>query len=303
MNRSRPLALLALVGSMVLFASSFTLTKVAYRDVGPFTLGVLRFAAAAALLWLGFRVTGRSEPVARADARRLAIGGLLGVTAYFALENLGVSWSTAADAALLGAAYPAIIVVMDVLLNGAVLSRRAWTGIGLAMTGAVAIVGGAPIDPRLTPRRLWGDLLILASAVVWGFYTFVSREVVRRHSPLTTVMRQGAVGALGFLPLVALEVPTWRPWTDPMTTGLAVAGLTVLCSIGAMALYTQGMRHLPTHTVAASINLMPVFGLVIAAVVLHERVSWWQLAGGAVVVAGVLLTGEAEPAAAEHPVA
>lgn len=302
MNRSRPLAILALVGSMVLFASSFTLTKIAYRDVGPFTLGMLRFAAAAVLLWLWFRTTGRTEHVSRDDARRLAIGGLLGVTGYFALENLGVSWSTATDAALLGAAYPAIIVVMDVLLNGAHLSRRAWAGIALAMAGAVGIVAGAPIDPHLTPLRLWGDLLILASAVVWGFYTFVSREVVRRHSPLTTVMRQGFAGALGFVPLVALEAPGWRPWTDPLTTGLAVAALTVLCSIGAMALYTQGMRHLPTQTVAASINLMPVFGLVIAAVALHERVSWWQLMGGAVVVAGVLLTGEVEPDAAEHPV-
>ena len=100
-----------------------------------------------------------------------------------------------------------------------------------------------------------------------------------------------AAGALAFVPLMLLEAPTWRPWQAPLATGLALAALTVLCSIGAMALYTQGMRHLPTQTVAASINLMPVFGLAIAALVLRESVSVIKL-----------LTGQSDPEAAEHPV-
>lgn len=99
-----------------------------------------------------------------------------------------------------------------------------------------------------------------------------------------------------------LEVPSWQPWQFPVQTTLAIAALTVLCSIIAMGLYAHGMRHLPTPTVAASINLMPIFGLVIAAAVLHERVSPLQLVSGAVVIVGVLLAGESEPDAAEHPV-
>lgn len=293
----------SLVVSMLLFASSFTLTKLAYVDLGPFTLGFVRFALAGALVWVWLAITRTIEPVPRADVRRLALGGLLGVTGYFALENVGVAWSTATDAALLGAAYPAIIVIMDVLLNRAVVGGRAWLGIGLALVGAVGIVAGAPVDLTLTPLRVWGDLLILGSAVVWGFYTFVSREVVRRYRPLTTVAFQDVAGAVAFVPLALLEAPSWRPWQAPLATGLAVAALTVLCSIGAMALYTQGMRHLPTQTVAASINLMPVFGLLIAALVLHESVSPLQLVSGAVVIAGVLLTGQSDPEAAEHPVA
>lgn len=294
--------MVALVVSMLLFASSFTLTKIAYADLGPFTLGFLRFALAGALVWGWLLFTGATEAVPRVDARRFALGGLLGVTGYFALENVGVAWSTATDAALLGAAYPAIIVTMDVLLNRAVVTPRARVGIGLAFVGAVGIVAGAPIDLTVTPLRVWGDLLILASAVVWGFYTFVSRDVVRRYRPLTTVAYQDAAGALAFVPLMLLEAPTWRPWQAPLATGLALAALTVLCSIGAMALYTQGMRHLPTQTVAASINLMPVFGLAIAALVLREKVSVIQLLSGAVVIAGVLLTGQSDPESAEHPV-
>jgi len=301
----RTTAGLALVLSMLLFSASFTLTKLAFRDLGPMTVGLVRFAAAAALLAGWFALTRRWERVTPADARRFAVGGLLGVTAYFALENLGVSWSTATDAALLGAAYPAIIAVLDSLVNGVHISRQAWAGIGLAMAGAVGIVAGAPLDLHLTPLRLWGNLLILGSAVVWAFYTFATRDVVRRYSPFTTVLWQDAVGALGFVPLALLEAPDWRPASDPVVTWGAVAALTVLCSILAMALYTVGLRHLSTATVAASINLMPLFGLVIALVVLQERVSVWQVLAGAVVVAGVLVASRADRDAAldaEYPV-
>lgn len=294
--------MVALVGSMALFAASFTLTKIAYRDLGPFTLGFLRFGLAALLLTGWFAVTRSGQRVAREDRGKFVLGGLLGVTGYFALENLGVQWSTATDAALLGAAYPAIIVAVDVLLRKTRVGRRTWGGIVLAMIGAAGIVAGAPQDPTNAPLRLWGDVLILGSAVMWAFYTYATRDVVKHYSPFTTVLRQDAVGAVAFIPLVAIEAPTWRAPTAPVTTALAVVALTVLCSIFAMALYAQGMRHLPTATVAASINLMPLFGLVIAAAVLHESVSMVQLASCAVVIAGVWLSTEVEPEAAEHPV-
>lgn len=301
----RSTAALALVLSMLLFSASFTLTKLAFRDLGPMTVGLVRFAAAAALLAAWFALTRRWERVTPADARTFAVGGLLGVTAYFALENLGVSWSTATDAALLGAAYPAIIAMLDALVNGVHISRRAWVGLGLAMAGAVGIVAGAPLDLHLTPLRVWGNVLILGSAVVWAFYTFATRDIVRRYSPFTTVAWQDAVGALGFVPLALLEAPGWRPPANPVVTWGSVAALTVLCSILAMALYTVGLRHLSTATVAASINLMPLFGLVIALLVLRESVSAWQVLSGAVVVAGVLVAGAADRDAAldaEHPV-
>lgn len=73
-------------------------------------------------------------------------------------------------------------------------------------------------------------------------------------------------------------------------TVAAVLALTLLCSVLAMVLYAIAVRHLPTVVVAASINLEPIFGLLIAVLVLHERVSPTQLLGCLVVVAGVWIT-------------
>ncbi|MFZ2259722.1 threonine/homoserine efflux transporter RhtA [Luteococcus japonicus] len=283
-------ASLALVGSMLLFAASYTMTKVALVDLGPMTLGAVRFLLATAVIAAVISIRRGWQRPTRDDARTLAVGGLLGVTAYFALENLGVHWATATDATLLAVAIPAIIAVCDVLANGAVIARRGWLGIAVAMVGAGFIVFGAPISTEAGPRRLWGALLILLAGVAWAFYTFATRDVATRYSSWTTVLWQDGAGALAFIPLALLEAPGWHRPTRMVPTLAAVLALTLLCSVLAMVLYAIAVRQLPTALVAASINLEPIFGLLIAVVVLGERVSPAQMLGGVVVVCGVWLT-------------
>lgn len=283
-------ASLALVGSMLLFAASYTMTKVALVDLGPMTLGAVRFLLATAVIAAVISIRRGWQRPTRDDARTLAVGGLLGVTAYFALENLGVHWATATDATLLAVAIPAIIAVCDVLANGAVIARRGWLWIAVAMVGAGFIVFGAPISTEAGPRRLWGALLILLAGVAWAFYTFATRDVATRYSSWTTVLWQDGAGALAFIPLALLEAPGWQRPTRMVPTLAAVLALTLLCSVLAMVLYAIAVRQLPTALVAASINLEPIFGLLIAVVVLGERVSPAQMLGGVVVVGGVWLT-------------
>lgn len=283
-------ASLALVGSLLLFAASYTMTKVALVDLGPMTLGAVRFLLATAVIAAVISIRRGWQRPTRDDARTLAVGGLLGVTAYFALENLGVHWATATDATLLAVAIPAIIAVCDVLANGAVIARRGWLGIAVAMVGAGFIVFGAPISTEAGPRRLWGALLILLAGVAWAFYTFATRDVATRYSSWTTVLWQDGAGALAFIPLALLEAPGWHRPTRMVPTLAAVLALTLLCSVLAMVLYAIAVRQLPTALVAASINLEPIFGLLIAVVVLGERVSPAQMLGGVVVVCGVWLT-------------
>ncbi len=276
---------------MVLFAASYTVTKVALVDIGPFTLGAVRFLLATVLIaaWIGIR--GGWERPTPEDAKRLALGGLLGVTLYFALENLGVSWARASDATMLSAVFPAVIALVDVVANGARVGRRGWIGIALAMVGSVPIVLGAPEQGGGDEsRRLWGCVLILLAGVAWAFYTFVTRDVVGRYSSWTTVLWQDGVGALAFIPLALTEAPGWHLPTHPGPTISAVLALTVLCSVLAMVFYAAAVRHLSTALVAASINLVPLFGLVIALVVLHEGVGWWQVFGCLVVIAGVVVS-------------
>lgn len=280
-------SLLALIASTMLFASSYTLTKIALVDLPPFTLGLARFVLAGAILVLWAVVTRQPLP-SRTDRRRLIAAGLLGVTAYFAVENLALQWANATDAALLVASYPALTALADAAVNRRRTSGFAWLGIGLAGLGVSVIVVAVPDASAVTPMRLWGDLLLLVPGVLWAFYTFITREVTT--SPLLTITWQDAVGGLAFLPLALIELPRWHWPTQPSSTLAALAGLTLLCSIAAMVTYARALRGLSSTTVVTGLNLVPLWGLLIAASFLHEQVLPVQVAGGLIVCVGVTLT-------------
>lgn len=277
----------SLVLATVLFAASYTLTKLALVDLPPFTLGMVRFVLAGVILaaWAG---VSRPAAPSRADRKRLLLGALLGVTGYFAFENVGLQWTTATDAALIVASYPALAALADRVLNGRRTGVAAWAGIVLAMCGVAIIVFVGTGSGGGGPLRLAGDLLLLVPGILWALYTFATRDVAA--SPHVTIAWQDGIGGLAFVPLALVEVPQWRWPTQPFVTAGAVVGLTLLCSIAAMVAYARALRGLPTATVVTGLNLVPLWGLLIAAAVLGERIDPLQLVGGLIVLCGVLLT-------------
>lgn len=277
-----------MVASTVLFAASYTLTKVALRDIPPFTLGLVRFALAAVLLaGLGM---ARRRPRG-AEFRRIAWAGSLGVTAYFALENLGVQWATATDAALLVAAYPALALLVETIVTRSLPQRALLAGLVVTALGVVMVVHGAGAAPDVeAPRRLAGDLLLIGSGLAWAGYTLISRRLVTHRPALQVVAWQDGIGALLFVPLAALEAPDWSPPQHLAATAAAVAVLVVGCSIAAMALYNRALVGLRPSVAVNALNLVPLWGVLIAVTFLGERLHLSQLVGALVVLAGVSIT-------------
>ena len=283
---ARRQAVIALLGAALIWSTSFVTTKIALADVPPLTLGALRFILAALLLGVLGLVTRRIEHVPPKDIARLAAGGLLGITAYFALQNIGVQLSSAADATLLVASYPAITMLIESLLLHTRISPLRFVGVGVTFVGVYLVVqqtAGAG-----SAGHLLGDLLLLLTGLVWALYNFATRDVVQRYSMLTVIFWQTIAGAVAFVPLALVESQSWRL----LSTGslLSVAYMGVFCSIMAFLLYARGLKTLDPGSAVSLMNLVPVFGLVLAVVALGESINLAQVAGGIVVIAGVALT-------------
>lgn len=296
MSQSAPItsAWAAMITATVLFAASYTLTKVALRDIPPFTLGLVRFALAAAVL-IAVRRAG-PRPTG-AELRSIAWAATFGITAYFALENLGVEWATATDAALLVAAYPALAVALEAGITRTRPTTHTLTGLAITAAGVVLVVTASGTGAaHETPRRLLGDLLLIGSGLAWAAYTLTSQRLAHQRPVLQTVAWQDGIGALLFIPLAALEAPRWRA---PLHPGATTASLTILvigCSIAAMALYNHALTGLRPATAVNALNLVPIWGALIAATFLGEHLTHAHLIGAAIVLAGVAVTHrEAHP--------
>ncbi|MCX5213461.1 DMT family transporter [Kitasatospora sp. NBC_00240] len=279
-------AICAVVAAALFWSSSYAVTKRVLDEVGPLTIGAVRFTLAAGLLGVMARL--RRNPGVRPDARqrRLAhLSGLLGITAYFVLENVGVELSTASDASLIVATYPLMTMLLELLAFRSRLPATRVAGVLLATAGAAMVVGnGAQVGGS---SRWLGDVLLLLGGLVWAGYNVLGKYAGKGQDAVSLTYHQTAAGAGGFLLASLLEVRDFRlpgPGASVLLAYLAVA-----CSVGGFLLYNYGLRRMTSSVAVNILNLVPAFGVLGAVLVNGESVRPAQLAGGAIIVAGVAL--------------
>ena len=286
--------MLSVVGAALIWSTSYTATKVALAEIPPLTINALRFALAALLMLSIVALSGALRRPRRADVGRMALGGVLGTTLYFSMENIGVDLATASDAALLVASYPAVTMMLEILIYRVRASWIRFLGVGLAMFGVYLIVGQSP---PAGDSRLIGDLILIATGFVWAFYNFATRDMGQSYPTTTVVFYQTLAGAIACVPLALLEV---RSWETPSASSISmIIYLGVFCSVVAFLLYAHGLKELDAGSAVNLLNFVPLFGVATAFVVLREPVGVGQLLGGAVVIVGVVL-GLRSPAKKEE---
>ncbi len=280
--------LLASLGAVMIWSTSFVGTKLAFLTFPPFTLGALRFVFATVLL--GSWVILRKELVLpdKGDRIPLVLSGLLGISLYFAMENSGVRLTSASTAALIVAVYPVITVALETWVYRRRPRLFQWTGAVLAAVGVVLVSwpGAAGFEGQST--SVVGVLILLGAGVVWAFYNFVTKRFVHRYPGPTTFFYQALIGTVFLLPLTLIEYREWQAAT-PVSLG-ALFYLSLFCSVLAFLLYNFGLRKISSSTSVTLMNLVPIMGVAASVVVLRESLTVFQMIGGAIAILGVVVS-------------
>ncbi|MEU6190499.1 DMT family transporter [Nocardia sp. NPDC047038] len=285
-RQAEVLAICSVVMAALLWSSSYAVTKLVLTDVGPLSIGAIRFTLAAVLL--GIIMFLRRNPAVRPDARRrrlIYLSGLLGITAYFVLENIGVELSTASDASLIVATYPLMTMLLELVVFRSRMPPLRVGGVLLATLGAFLVVhNGADVGGS---GRWSGDILLLLGGLVWAGYNMLGKYAGHGQDAVTVTYYQTMAGAAGFL---FASLPELKHWRVPDATASALlVYLAVACSVGAFLLYNYGLRRMASSVAVNILNLVPVFGVLGAVVINAETVRPAQVFGGVIIIAGVTL--------------
>jgi drug/metabolite transporter (DMT)-like permease len=122
----------------------------------------------------------------------------------------------------------------------------------------------------------------------------LSRDLHSSLSDLAITAYQAVFGTAFLAPLALSEHAQWVPITPLAAFNLLY--LAVFCSSMGNFLYVYALSRLGPVAVSPSINLIPVVGVLGGVLLLGESVSWPQIAGGAVIVAGVAIVGRRQAA-------
>ena len=123
-------------------------------------------------------------------------------------------------------------------------------------------------------------------------YAVCVKRIVHRYSPLSLIALQGISGSVFFAPfLLFIELPS----TMTMESIGAIIYLGAFVTLGAYGMYNYAISKVSVLTAAAFANLIPVFTLFLASVMLGERLTWQQWLAIATVFIGVMIAQRHKP--------
>jgi drug/metabolite transporter (DMT)-like permease len=275
----------AMLAAVSLWGPSFVATKMALQEIPPFTIAFLRFFVASCLLYPLWWISNQRTVLNKEERRHLFLGGLVGVTFYFVLANLGLNFTAAGDAALLMAAIPVICLLAETVWFRQSMPWRRGLGIIVSIIGVFMVIRQAPSLGG--KAQVLGDLLVLAATLCWAAYTLIGRTP-NRVPKLTLVAHQAMYGMLMLFPFALFEMGQWqKPSLIPC---LSILYLGLMCSAITYLLYNYALKALAASQVSAFLNLVPVIGVLAAVFLLGEQIQVIQIIGGAAILVGVAVS-------------
>ena len=277
---------LALLSVVLMWASTFTLFKIAWRDIDPVAFTAIRFAGmfvfSIAILALA---KNRVRP-RRTDLPALIASGLTGYFLYQMGFVLGLDRTTALASAILISTHPIFSVITMWI------ARREWPT-RIEMAGVLIGFAGVAVFLRFwdafAAARL-GDLFSLGAAAAFGAYGVINQPLANRYPPRELMSYGLALGGL-LITLVGLPAMLEQDWS-------AISGwswvILVYAIVGPVYLaylfwnWAIKKRGIPRTVVYGF--LVPVLGGAIAVVVLDEPLRAEQVVGALLVVAGLVVT-------------
>ncbi|EQB17524.1 DMT family transporter [Novosphingobium lindaniclasticum] len=289
-NRSQTRAFLMLGLVMLFWAGNSIVGRAVRGDIPPFTLALGRWLLAVlVLLPFAWRQLWKECAAARAGWRWVLVLGFLGIVCFNGFLYKGLHYTTAANALLLQAAIPAAVMALDFAVFGGRPGRLHILGVAVSTLGVIAIVFRGDPAALLHLEFGAGDLLIFCAVAAWSLYTVF----LRKRPPISAtslLVLTFTIGALAMAPLAAMERARGElvAWSPQVVAAFAYVG--VFPSVIAYFIYNRATGQLGPARAGQAITLMPLFGAMLSALLLGERLHGYHLGGMALILGGIALS-------------
>lgn len=270
------------MGASVLF--------VRLADVGPFASAFWRVALALPPLAL-WAALAQGAPAFRPDRLSLLAGAFFAGDLFF--WHLAILGTTVANATVLATTSPLWITAFAVLVLRQKVSRAGLIGLALCIAGALALVGRSW---QFDPQHLPGDAAGLATAVFFaGYFLAVSRARAARGAAAITFVSTATTALILLMVALVAEPTLW-----PASTGGAAAlvALALVSQVGGQGLMAVGLAAVPPAFGSLVFFLEVASAAALGALLLNEPLTALQAAGGALILAGIVV---ARPRARRAP--
>jgi drug/metabolite transporter (DMT)-like permease len=290
MDRKRIMAYIEVTFAVIVWGASFIATKISLRDLSPVTVVWLRFLIGVVILGIAARLRHQVSLPRKQEWAYLALLGFLGITFHQWLQSTALLTVQASTTAWVVATTPVFIAILSWLFLHEKLNWLQVSGIIFAAFGVLLVVSkGSVKDIYSGTYGTTGDILIVISALNWAIFSILSSRGLKKYQPTQMMFFVMLIGWL----LTSILFFTGRGFSDiPHITWTSFAGicfLGIFCSGLAYIAWYDGLQALPATQIGAFLYIEPLVAVIVAWVILAERIILMTLIGGVIILLGVRL--------------
>lgn len=290
-NTPKPwLAMGGLILATMLWSTSLVVLKIALAKYHAYMLVFGRMLVATLCFIPFFYRRRHAWKLQPGSLKYLLFMSLCEPCLYFLFEVEALKQTTASQAGIITAILPLMVAMAASGFLRERMTGRMMTGLVLAMTGVVWLSTGAT-KSMVAPNPVLGNVLELLAMVCATGYILTAKRLTSHfgYSPFLITASQAFVGVLFYTPLLALPgIQLPHHWDAGFF--LAIGYLGAFITLGAYGLYNYGISRIPAGQAAAFINLIPVFTVFWAWLILDERFSGQQCLAAVIILTGVFLS-------------
>jgi drug/metabolite transporter (DMT)-like permease len=280
------IAYLGLVITMIVWGFVPVFLKKLLAVLTPTELSFSRFllSGAVMLLWVLLQRRHALLQILLQDFKLLLMCTVFGPLAAMVCFNFGILNVTIGTAAMFAAIEPLFTYILAVLVGQETWKASRLLSILIALIGIALVI----FSRDTFGVAYWVSLLlVLLTPLIWAVNNIITKDIVKRHSPIVMV-------AASFVLSSMFLVPTLSPNTIQIVVHMGLQMwlallYCILSTIFGFSIWYWSLRYLPPSTVAVSMYLIPVISVAAGRVFLNEPMSLMKASGIATVLLGLYL--------------
>jgi drug/metabolite transporter (DMT)-like permease len=288
-------------GAIVIWSTTFSTSKFVLEitdtlNFNVFTYLALRLVFAVPYLWGVLLITKRIhnvKTIIKEQWKILLFLGLIAFAASYIVQYFGVLWTTSINQGIFLQFQTFFVFFMSAIIYKNKINPFIYLGAVVAFSGLFFIITNSSGSETFSINMdtIWGDLMSLATALLWGSFSAVSAEIVKKYDRLTVLTLVVSISSFAIVPFAFMDlgpgfskelaVLSWLDWLMLVWLGIVAIGI-------GYHLWYEALADSPSQETIILMYIMPIFSYFFGWVILGETVSFWKTLIGTVLIIGGL---------------
>lgn len=279
--------LLALL-TIIIWGTTFISTKILLKNFSPIEILFFRFTIG--FLALFFMYPHKLKITEKKQELYFMAAGLCGVTLYFLLENIALTYSFASNVGVIIAIAPFFTAIFaHLFLEGERLNLQFFVGFFCSIVGIIVISFNGSTVLKLNPL---GDILAVIATIMWSVYSIIVKKIgYFKYNAIQTTRRIFFYGLIFMLPILflfdfKLDLNRFTDLSNTLNILYLGLGASAVCFVT----WNSAVNILGAVKTSIYIYIVPVITILTSIIVLKEKITLISFTGIMLIIIGLYIS-------------